>query len=49
MVPCLPLFVVSQHYKKEGQVQQYLIWHSMWHLATAAAAGMYVLRHWVWW
>lgn len=47
IAPCLPLFVVSQHYKQDGRVQQYLIWHSLWHLATAAAAAMYVLQHWV--
>lgn len=46
MVPCLPLFVISQHYKKEGQVAGYLLWHSLWHVGTAAVAGLYVVQHW---
>ena len=47
MVPCLPLFVVSQHYKKEGRVQAYLVLHSAWHVATAGAACAYATRHWM--
>ena len=47
MVPCLPLFVLSQHYKKEGCVRDYLLWHSLWHVATAASAAWFVAQHWL--
>lgn len=47
VAPCLPLFVVSQHYKIAGRAHLYLVWHSVWHVATAAAAWFYVTQHWV--